>query len=419
MEGKNKSQKWEFIEIAHLSSGMTLSCDVIYKDFVVLRKGNEISEDLLESLKSRNIEYVKVSPEAAKEIKSNARTAAAQSAGIPTSFLSPNGTTLLDMNERNVQKTVRSEFELEKELYDRADIHPAVDQRLLKLVSDSVEKTFTQMSKYNKLDINTLRGPVREMVLQSIARPNAAVKLIDVEHVEQYTVRHSVNVGLLFLAIARDYIPKEIMMDMTLAAILHDIGKARIPKELIEKRGPLTHDEFKLVKTHTLLGYKILMGKGGFKHDIADIALSHHERVDGSGYPRGTKKLSLAAQIAAVCDVYDALTTTRSYKTKTDFHSALNIIIKSAGKEFSRFAVKLMISRIGLYPIGTFVRLSSNEIGVVKKVNPEKIHCPHVAVLCGLNQEPLDHIRVMDIAENPNLTIANVLATRDIIKMNF
>ena len=226
------------------------------------------------------------------------------------------------------------------------------------------------------------------------------------------------NVGLLFISLARNYIPKDKIIEMTLAAVMLDIGKARLPKELLHKRGALTEKEYEAVKTHTITGFKILTEKCGFDLEAAEIALSHHERWDGSGYPRGISRFPLSIQIASLCDVYDALTTTRSYRTKIDFYSALSLIIKESGSAFSQFALRLLIERIGLFPIGSFVLLSTNEIAVVSHIHQELLYKPTVKILCESTGTITDPPREVDLAETSQMAITRPLTIDEVLRLH-
>ena len=155
--------------------------------------------------------------------------------------------------------------------------------------------------------------------------------LIRITQYDYYTYTHSVNVGVFSVAFARALltgITNKTFYDLGLGFFLHDIGKSRIPREILNKRGPLDDDEWKVMKTHPELGYHILQESGFISRESAIIVLQHHERADGSGYPRGLQgeRINLYGKICSLADVFDAMTTKRCYQKAFSPFEALNVI---------------------------------------------------------------------------------------------
>ncbi len=388
------------VDVAVLPPGQTLASDIYDGENLLLRQGYEISEAFIATLKERGISRVNVSRAVADELIEESVLGYSPGAGAVD----------IDLSLEEIR-------EAETGIFEKANIESAVEPKILSEVTECVTDVFTRIAEGGKLDITDLKRPLTEMIQQAIKRPNAAVKLLDVAHYDEYTFRHSVNVALLFLALARDVYPMHRLMNLVIGAVLHDIGKTRIPMSILNKPGKLTTAEFELVKSHASMGAEILKQHGGFVKEVIEIAHFHHERWDGTGYPKGLKgeQIEKHVQIAAVCDVYDALTTSRSYKTKMDFYSAMNIIASNSGTHFSREAVALMVRKIGLYPVGSFVLLSNDQIAVVKQTDEIKIIRPIVCTLFEADGKPVSPPREIDLGRVDDVAIVRGLPVQEVV----
>ncbi|MEP0813379.1 MAG: HD-GYP domain-containing protein [bacterium] len=382
------------IEIEYLMPGMVLASDIFDGDNVLLRSGTAVTQEFLNSLKRRGVEKIVVSDAVAADIKVQQSTMmGGETAARPALDIPEHLETELAANERDILSS--------------AGVETAVEEQLLLETSECVEDVFSRLNEGNLESLNALKGPVSEMIKQSVSKPHAAVKLLDVEHFDQYTFRHSVNVGLIFFTVAKSHFPAEELEELMLGAILHDVGKVKIPREIIQKEGPLTREEFALMKKHPEYGVEMLKDYPGLSEKALDIVLSHHERWDGRGYPNGLleDEITWIAQIAMVCDVYDALTTTRSYKAKMDFHAAMSIIVQGSGSHFSKKSVRALCTTLGLYPLGTFVLLSDRTVAVVKQVNEDALARPIVTVIYNEDGTKLPAPRDLNLAITPDLSI--------------
>ncbi len=394
--GGGESLEWTDIEVSLLTVGQILASDIYSGEQRLLAKGSIVTEGFIAALGKRGITKVRVSVEAAADIEKNA---------VP--------------KEEHPSKPARDEeiasklHKDERKLWQESGIETAVEEELLVETSACVEEVFSRLREGAPAaeEMEEVKKLARQIIEQTLAKPFAAIKLLDVAHYDQYTFRHSVNTGLLFLTLAKGQIPDEKVEGATVGVLLHDVGKTKLPLEIITKQGKLTDEEYDLIKTHPVLGEEILREHGGFTDEALDITRHHHERWDGSGYPDGLagEEISPESQLTAVADVYDALTTTRSYKEKMDFHSAINIIVQSSGKHFSERGVRRLFSSLGLYPIGTFVRLTTGEIGVVRKVNPAAVVRPEVSVLFDQNFKRLEVPRILDLSKTPDVAVEKPL----------
>lgn len=196
-----------------------------------------------------------------------------------------------------------------------------------------------------------------------------AVDLNVLKASDEYTFKHSVDVATISMVVAGhlDYSEKEVY-DIGIAALLHDVGKSRIPTEILNKNGKLDDDEFEIMKMHSVYGYEILKERGTYSDLICISVLQHHEKMSGNGYPYGYKndQITPYARLITVADVYDALVTDRPYKKAYNQSDAVENIM-SLTADIEGNIMKAFLSSIILYPVGAFVRLSNGEIAQVVK----------------------------------------------------
>ncbi|MGB9732018.1 HD-GYP domain-containing protein [Calditerrivibrio nitroreducens] len=198
---------------------------------------------------------------------------------------------------------------------------------------------------------------------------------------DDYTFQHCVNVSVFATSLGKLMnIPIKELNMLSASALLHDVGKMLVPKEILNKPGKLTDEEFKIMKNHVPAGYDYLI-KNGLDPSELKIVIEHHERYDGSGYPYGLKDpdISLFGKIGAVVDIYDAITSDRVYHKGMEPPSALKMMFKWTDSHINKKIFEFFIIHIGIYPVGTLVLLNTNELAIVAKItdNPTS---PIVAV---------------------------------------
>ena len=196
------------------------------------------------------------------------------------------------------------------------------------------------------------------------------VNLVNIKSFDLYTYQHSVNVCVLCVLIGVALcIPRNEMRDLALAAVLHDIGKVFINKEILNKPGKLTPEEFEVIKNHTQLGYDFINKKNILSASVYIPVLMHHERYDGTGYLSGQKgeAIPLFSQIISVSDVYDAITSDRPYHEAILPSEAYEYILGNAGRHFSPKIVDVFVKKIAPFPEGYNVQLSNGMAGIVYK----------------------------------------------------
>jgi len=223
-----------------------------------------------------------------------------------------------------------------------------------------------------------------EEISDSVSRnPGALISLARLKTADDYTYMHSVAVCALMIALS-----KQLNLDETqtrsagIAGLLHDLGKALMPMDVLNKPGKLTDEEFAIIKTHPEEGHKLLLGSTGADAIALDVVLHHHEKTDGSGYPKHMKdkEISLFAKMGAVCDVYDAITSNRPYKAGWDPAESLRKMAEWANGHFDPMVFQAFVKSLGIYPIGSLVKLNSGRLGLVIDQTEKSLLTPRVKV---------------------------------------
>src|SRR5262249_48030335 len=220
-------------------------------------------------------------------------------------------------------------------------------------------------------DAVTVRALV-QLLIHRVARSNAALShILAVKQYENLTYCHSVNVAVLSLLLGRQLrLDEAAMSALVEAAVLHDIGKTRIPLDIVKKSGALTKGERKLIEAHTTLGAEILVQTEGLRPLTPLVALEHHRSARGGGYPDlGSNVPHVMSQIVSVADIYEALTGARSYQDPTMPEHACLVLARLAGDKLNTVFVKAFVNAITFFPLGSLVRTNRDEIGVVIRIN--------------------------------------------------
>jgi len=221
----------------------------------------------------------------------------------------------------------------------------------------------------------------------------ALVALTAMRNYDNYTFTHMVNVSILTMGQARALgIDGRLLREFGLSALMHDIGKVRTPKEILNKPDKLTDDEFVIMRRHVVDGAEILRRTPEMPILAPVVAFEHHLRMDGTGYPFGAKRatLNLATMLCSISDVYDAMRSQRAYQQAHPSDRILAVLRRSDGAQFEQNLVRRFVQLLGIYPPGSLVRLSSGEIAVVIRVHAPDPYRPRVRVVIGADGTKLE-----------------------------
>ncbi len=339
-----------YIPLAYVKPDMVLAQDIPAPNglFFLLMKGQVLTAALIAKLYSYEIDGIYADSELAKDIEPGS---------------------LLDQSDRRrIMTDLRTAY---LSITSQPYVSPEMAECTKALAADIVDKLLE-----------------REDILMDV---------IEIKSYDNYTYSHSMNVCILSILIGREYgLSLNRLTDVALCGLLHDIGKVDIPIEIIGKRGPLTNEEFEIVKAHPSLGVERLRKCFNISREVLEGIQCHHEKYDGTGYPykyKG-KRMPLFARILAVADVYDALTSQRSYRGSWMPCDAIEYIMAQAGIHFENDIVSSFLRIVCPYPAGTVVCLSEGSLAVVVKNHPENVLRPIVRLMedgpLGNKQDDID-----------------------------
>jgi putative nucleotidyltransferase with HDIG domain len=245
--------------------------------------------------------------------------------------------------------------------------------------------------------------PVVNDIVNSVNRHgDALVSLSRLKQADQYTYMHSVAVCALMVSLGRQLgLDEEESRLAGMAGLMHDIGKAGTPLEILNKPGSLTESEFEVMRQHPAHGEKMLRESGFAEEAVLDVVRHHHERISGNGYPDKLppERISRLARMGAVCDVYDAITSDRPYKGGWDPAEALARMASWKG-HFDEDMLRAFIRSLGIYPTGSLVRLASGRLAVVVEQNRGKITAPRVKVFFSTTSGTQLKPQLLDLAQS-------------------
>jgi putative nucleotidyltransferase with HDIG domain len=301
-----------------------------------------------------------------------------------------------------------------------ADVEIERATKICLQAKQAVVSMFEEARMGNTVDVGGARQLVEE-ISDSVARnPGALISLARLKKVDDYTYMHSVAVCAMMVALAKQLGFDEVQTRLAgLAGLMHDLGKALMPMEVLNKPGKLTDAEFSIIKSHPVEGHKMLLGSINVDPMVLDVCLHHHEKTDGSGYPKGIKdnEISLFAKMGAICDVYDAITSNRPYKSGWDPAESLRKMAEWTNGHFDPRVFQAFVKSMGIYPVGSLVRLTSGRIGVVMEQAGKSLTTPSVKVFFSTKSDMRITPQIIDLSRPENTE--KIAGREDPAKWNF
>lgn len=292
--------------------------------------------------------------------------------------------------------TVDHQSRLEEELLYAAPIVDDVKQKL--------QTIRAALDANQSGDVREVVGLVAEMAAAVERNPDAMIWLARLRSTDEYSYDHAVDVSVHMMVLARFLgMPAQTVEMLGRVGLMQDIGKINLPDSLLNKQEALSPDELALVQSHVASSLEILAGQAGFSFEALAIVGSHHERHDGSGYPRRIRgeRISLHAELAGLIDSYCAMTRKRAYRAAVSNQQALESLVGMRGTKFRAPLVDQLVQCLGLYPIGSLVELNSGEVGVVIQQNNVRRLKPRIMVILNPDKSVERRPRTLDLIMDP------------------
>ncbi|WP_243544056.1 HD-GYP domain-containing protein [Pseudodesulfovibrio tunisiensis] len=256
-----------------------------------------------------------------------------------------------------------------------------------------------------QIDYEATSGVVRGIIESAVRNPDTLICISKLSRYDEYTYSHSINVAAIavvfgeYLGMGRDE-----LRELGTAGMLHDIGKTAIAEDIINKRGRLSEKEFSEIRKHPVFGHDILRRQPAIPDIVLDAVRQHHEKFNGAGYPGKLMQNAISpyARILSLADVYDALTSDRSYKDAILPNKALAIMYGMRGQDFDTTEVQLFIKCLGIFPAGSLVRLNTGKYGVVCESNPKRPLLPKIKIILDEDLRPIP-AELVDLAARQTL----------------
>jgi len=278
--------------------------------------------------------------------------------------------------------------------------------RVLEEVSKALLGCLNAVRAGEQLDAERLQGAISEVAASIKRNPDAMLLLTRLQRRGAYELKRALDSSVLMVTFGRFLQLTESELELLgLAGLLQDIGKVRLPRTLLGKKAALSEEERELAQKHVKLSMEIVRASTGLRTELPELVSLHHERYDGSGYPRGLsgQAIGLLGSIAGIVDVYSALTSERGYAAQESPSNALGLLHRLRGTEFQDAIVEQFIQCIGIYPVGSVVELNSGEIGIVIAQNRVRRLQPRVMVILDAKQNPLKPQKILDLIREPKV----------------
>ncbi|WP_039658416.1 HD-GYP domain-containing protein [Clostridium tyrobutyricum] len=300
---------------------------------------------------------------------------------------------------------------IEDEMLDDVYVEDEKLTELKQIAMKSMSSIVGKLYDGNGKGFEKAIAPVQDMMDYILNMGDVNKSLYDIKTYDNYTSIHSLDTCVMscFLAITSG-VDSYDLKDVGVGAILHDVGKTKIPIEILNKKTRLTYEEFEEIKKHPLYGVELLKKNFMISSRIIKVVEQHHERVDGRGYPYGLrdKQITKFAKIVCICDVYDAVSNDRVYRKKFKLNESYELILSGSGSAFDKQLVLDFKNTFAIYPLGCHVKLSNNEDGYVIKQNQGFPDRPIVRVI-PKDTGNISCFHEIDLLYNTNVVILKII----------
>lgn len=318
------------VSIEMLDKNMTLAKDIIHKEKLVLKKGCGNMHRYADRLRNMGIRYLYI----------------------------------------------------EDKLSDDIIVKDVISEDTRKLCKKTLINMMNSLVRNKSADFDELNATI-EHIIQEITAKDIQYNLADIRTFDEYTFSHCISTTVYALLIAKNLNYSKMMMEqLAIGMMLHDIGKILLDSNILYKKEKLSYIELQYIMQHVIMGYEYIKNNTEIPNASKKVILCHHERLDGSGYPNKLyeNQLDEFSKIAAIVDVYDALTSDRCYRKKWKTNKALKFLLENSGTKFDSNLVGILMKNIAIFPNGTTVRLSDGRLALIKEQNPDAPLRPIVKV---------------------------------------
>jgi len=260
--------------------------------------------------------------------------------------------------------------------------------------------TETQVKLGKVFEVEPLQKLVNSLLSNLLADPAAVLGLTAIKSHDDYTLNHSINVCILSLSLGAQLgLDEDSLHSLGLSALLYDLGKVRVPGDILNKKSPLSADEWQIIKSHASEGADLLKRIQLVDQMPMIVAYEHHQRHDMQGYPapRGATEQHLFSKVVALCDAYDAMTTSRPFRREIRPDKALAVLMQGRGKAYDPALTKAFVAMLGIFPMGAVVRMDDESVAVVYRVNRDDLLRPRVKVLVDGTGRWLEEPQILDL----------------------
>lgn len=359
----DKTYTEKSINVEQLALGMYVKAVLKGNGERINNEGYLLTSRSIENLRNSGIKELIVVPEKAKKVEKIDKVFS------DITVVPPSNEKSLFASQKN------SHTPLEQELLTANKLYQTTKTLQEKIIANIKQETQLKLS-----DIE----PTTDAIVASIFRNQDALSCLSrISNKGSYLMEHSTSVAILMTIFAKHLaIEKRVIEQLALGAFLHDIGKVLLPKELLTSKHPVGEKEQKLLNSHVKLGINVLQATPSISHVAVKLVHEHHERLDGSGFPLGLqgKQIDLYSRMIAIVDSYDAMVSGRPNKKAMFPINAFKALIADSPDKFDEELIEKFIQCIGIYPVGTLVKLNSGKIGLISKLNQNKPLHPHVKV---------------------------------------
>jgi HD-GYP domain-containing protein (c-di-GMP phosphodiesterase class II) len=307
-------------------------------------------------------------------------------------------------------------------LFDDVEIPLVLSEETRIQSMQTVKRAFEVLrNKRTDVSFDEVQSVSRRIIAEVLRNRRALVHLTEIRSHDDYTFAHSVDVCGLSVLVAVHLGYTEVkLQELAVGALLHDVGKTKIEPALLNKQAALDEDEMAMMRGHAMFGFDMLRSyQGKMTLPSIHIALQHHEKYDGTGYPRGLSKEDIHeySRIVSIADVYDAITSDRPYRKALLPHEAYELMLFNGSQHFDPVILPLFLQRIAIYPVGTVVRLNTGDIGVVISVPPEMPLRPTLRLILDKNRRLYPGVIEFDMQNHLTSFVDQVVDGQELMKL--